>query len=102
MRAVEYPAVPRRWWFMAKARPVAMVLAAAWFASPAWAEQRPFPSSSAGEMASADGDGSLAQLTGSDAAARKAALAALESGNSTMLPGLAKRLADLKRTANRD
>jgi len=87
---------------MGKAQAASCVLGAVCLASPAGAEQRPLPSSPAAEVASADVDAWLAQLTGPDSAARKVAVAAVESGNTTMLPGLAKRLADLKRTANRD
>jgi hypothetical protein len=68
----------------------------------------PTPSQTAATVASAeaastaDVDAWLRKLTGSDAAGRKAAVAAIESANSTMLPAIAKRLADLKRSANRD
>jgi tetratricopeptide (TPR) repeat protein len=41
-------------------------------------------------------------LTGVDAAARKAAVAALDGASPAVLPAIAKRLADLKKSADRD
>src|SRR5258708_5274100 len=106
MRAVEYPEVPRRWWFMGKALPFLVALAAFGVALPASAEQRaaqlPSATSAAEAAVLADVDAWLGQLTSPDASVRKVAVAALDSPNSTMLPAIAKHLADLKRTANRD
>jgi hypothetical protein len=91
---------------MGKALPALVAMAVVWVAPPSSAQQRSTPApgaASAAEAAvSADVDAWLAQLTGADASVRKVAVGALESANSTMLPGIAKRLADLKRTANRD
>ncbi len=106
MRTLEFPAVPRRWWWMGKALPVLVAWVAVGVARPASADLRASqspPGASATEAAgTADVDVWLAQLTGVDASARKVALAALETGSPTMLAGMARHLADLKRTANRD
>jgi hypothetical protein len=74
-------------------------------AAPVVAEQKTaaLPAASAPEsIAVADVDAWLSQLTSADAAVRKAAVSATDSPSTTMLPGIARRLADLKRTANRD
>jgi hypothetical protein len=85
----------------------AIFLIASGAAAPAFADPKPaaLPSASvsAPETAAiADVDAWLNQLTSADAAVRKTAASATDSSSLTMLPGIAKRLADLKRTANRD
>src|SRR5260221_10382909 len=106
MRAVEYPEVPGRWCFVGRALPVGVALAAFGVAPPASAEQRaaqpPSATSAAVAAVLADVDAWLGQLTSPDASVRKVAVASLDSPNSMMLPAIAKHLADLKRTANRD
>ena len=47
-------------------------------------------------------DAWLARLTGADAAARKSALSSFEPGHAAMVPAISRRLADLKKSANRD
>src|SRR5689334_11516628 len=81
-----------------RALPVALL---AWGATvePAWAQA---PAASvAAEAAPVDVDGWLGRLTSADAAARKGAVAALDSVTPAMLPGVAKRLAELKKSADR-
>jgi hypothetical protein len=91
---------------MGKALSVLAVLAAVCLPRSAWAEPGPMqapPAASAAEAAVlADVDAWLAQLTGPDPAVRRVAVAALESPTSAMLSGISRRLADLRRTANRD
>jgi len=52
--------------------------------------------------ATVDVDAWLAKLTGTDGAARKGAVLSLDAAAPAMLPSIAKHLAELKKTANRD
>jgi tetratricopeptide (TPR) repeat protein len=65
---------------------------------------RPLPTELApAEAASAaEIDAWLGRLTGSDAAARVVALSAIEAGTQAMVPAISKKLADLKRSADRE
>jgi hypothetical protein len=49
-----------------------------------------------------DVDAWLAKLTGLDSGGRRGALAAIDASTPAMLPAIAKRLSELKRSANRD
>jgi hypothetical protein len=104
MRAIEYPTVERRWWWVRTVLPwLVLVVALAKVASaePRAAEGAAAPASAA-PAGVPDVDAWLAQLVSTDASARRSAAGVVESASSPLVPGIAKRLADLKRTANRD
>jgi hypothetical protein len=70
---------------------------------PSWAQTPPAaPAASAADPVAGDVDGWLGRLTASDGAARKGAAAALDGVTSAMLPAIAKRLSELKKSADRD
>jgi hypothetical protein len=83
---------------------VALLLASSVASAPALAQTPPaLPGASAAvPEAPGDVDGWLGRLTGPDAVARKGAIAALDGATPAMLPAIAKRLAELKKSADRD
>src|SRR5262249_47185289 len=94
-----------RWTEMSSRRALpALFLASSMASVPALAQAPSAPpaASTLAEAVPGDVDVWLARLTGTDAAGRKAAIAALDGVTPGMLPAVTRRLSELKKSADRD